>query len=134
MRVDRSFREERTPVGIGDSRLLREDREEHEAAEAEAARLFRVKPALFLRGRYAAQSAVLTTLPQRGDLVVVDSLVRASIQKWRAQGAEFRTNVPNEPQSVEDSRVAGFGQNGLRLGSCSKFSTAWMAVSRRWTS
>ncbi|MGF6312927.1 7-keto-8-aminopelargonate synthetase-like enzyme [Bradyrhizobium sp. i1.8.4] len=61
-----------TPVGVGGSRLLRGNCEGHGALEAEAAQFFRAKTALFFGGGYIANFAVLTTLPQRGDLLVVD--------------------------------------------------------------
>ncbi len=45
---------------------------------------------------------MLTTLPQRGDLLVLDSLVHASIHEGaRAGRAEFRTFGHNDAQSVE---------------------------------
>ncbi|EIG61383.1 8-amino-7-oxononanoate synthase [Bradyrhizobium sp. WSM1253] len=97
--------EEGTPVGAGGSRLLRGNCEEHEAVEAEAARFF------FGSG-YLANFAVLTTLPQRGDLLVIDSLVHASIHEGtRAGRAEFRTSGHNDPQSVEDT-IRGWRAQG----------------------
>ncbi|MFX7571063.1 aminotransferase class I/II-fold pyridoxal phosphate-dependent enzyme, partial [Acinetobacter baumannii] len=70
-----------TPVGAGGSRLLRGTCEEHERLETEAAAFFRVETALFFGGGYVANFAVLTTLPQRGDLLVLDALVHASIHE-----------------------------------------------------
>ncbi|WP_441258674.1 8-amino-7-oxononanoate synthase [Bradyrhizobium sp. 521_C7_N1_3] len=101
-----------TPIGAGGSRLLRGNCEEHEALEAEAAQFFGAKAALLFNGGYIANFAVLTTLPQRGDLLVVDALVHASIHEGaRAGRAEFRTSVHNDLQSVEstirDWRAAG---------------------------
>ncbi|MCP1909257.1 7-keto-8-aminopelargonate synthetase-like enzyme [Bradyrhizobium elkanii] len=92
-----------TPIGAGGSRLLRGNCEEHEALEAEAARFFRTQTALFLGGGYIANFAVLTTLPQQGDLLVLDSLVHASIHEGaRAGRAEFRISTHNDLQSIED--------------------------------
>ncbi|WP_439360448.1 aminotransferase class I/II-fold pyridoxal phosphate-dependent enzyme [Bradyrhizobium sp. DASA03007] len=93
-----------TPVGAGGSRLLRGNCEEHEVLEAEAARFFGAETALFFGGGYVANFAVLTTLPQRGDLLVLDSLVHASIHEGaRAGRADFRISKHNDPQSVEDT-------------------------------
>ncbi|MDA9503730.1 8-amino-7-oxononanoate synthase [Bradyrhizobium sp. CCBAU 11386] len=93
-----------TPIGAGGSRLLRGNCEEHEALEAEAAQFFRSETALFFGGGYIANFAVLTTLPQRGDLLVLDSLVHASIHEAaRAGRAEFRISAHNDLQSVEDT-------------------------------
>ncbi|QOZ24202.1 8-amino-7-oxononanoate synthase [Bradyrhizobium sp. CCBAU 51753] len=93
-----------TPIGAGGSRLLRGNCEEHEALEADAARFFRAETALFFGGGYIANFAVLTTLPQQGDLLVLDSLVHASIHEGaRAGRAEFRISTHNDPQSIEDT-------------------------------
>lgn len=92
-----------TPIGAGGSRLLRGNCEEHEHLEAEAARFFKAETALFFGGGYVANFAVLTTLPQRGDLLVLDHLVHASIHEGaRAGRAEFRVSAHNDPQSVEN--------------------------------
>lgn len=101
-----------TPVGAGGSRLLRGNCEEHERLETEAAAFFRVETALFFGGGYVANFAVLTTLPQRGDLLVLDALVHASIHEGaRAGRAEFRFSAHNDPQSVEDT-IRGWRAEG----------------------
>jgi 8-amino-7-oxononanoate synthase len=93
-----------TPIGSGGSRLLRGNCEEHEMLEAETARFFRAETALFFGGGYVANFAVLTTLPQRGDLLVLDSLVHASIHEGaRAGRAESCLTAHNDPQAVEDA-------------------------------
>lgn len=90
------------PLGAGGSRLLRGNCEEHEALEAEAARFFRAEASLFFGSGYIANYSVLTTLPQRGDLVVLDSLVHASIHEGaRAGRASCQLAGHNEPQLVE---------------------------------
>jgi 8-amino-7-oxononanoate synthase len=91
-----------TPIGAGGSRLLRGNCEEHESLEAEAASFFGAEAAIFFASGYVANFAVLTTLPQRGDLLVLDSLVHASIHEGaRAGRAEFRESRHNDAQSVE---------------------------------
>jgi 8-amino-7-oxononanoate synthase len=91
-----------TPIGSGGSRLLRGNCEEHEVLEAEAARFFGAETAVFFGGGYVANFAVLTTLPQKGDLLVLDTLVHASIHEGaRAGRAEFRHAVHNDSQSFE---------------------------------
>ena len=93
-----------TPIGAGGSRLLRGNCEEHETLEADAAKFFGAEAAIFFGNGYVANFAVLTTLPQRGDLLVLDSLVHASIHEGaRAGRADIRENRHNEPQSVEDT-------------------------------
>ena len=66
------------PIGAGGSRLLRGNHEEHERLEAEAARLFGTESALYFSTGFAANSALLSTLPQRGDLIIADALIHAS--------------------------------------------------------
>jgi 8-amino-7-oxononanoate synthase len=91
-----------TPIGAGGSRLLRGNCEEHESLEADAAQFFGAESAIFFASGYLANFAVLTTLPQRGDLLVLDSLVHASIHEGaRAGRAEFRFSRHNEPDPVE---------------------------------
>ncbi|MCK0530388.1 8-amino-7-oxononanoate synthase [Sphingobium agri] len=67
------------PVGSGGSRLLRGNAPEHEGLEAKAAAFFRTQAALFLANGFAANSALFSTLPQRGDLIVADELIHASV-------------------------------------------------------
>ncbi|PDT78734.1 8-amino-7-oxononanoate synthase [Bradyrhizobium sp. C9] len=93
-----------TPIGAGGSRLLRGNCEEHEALEADAARFFRAETALFFGGGYIANFAVLTTLPQQGDLLVLDALAHASLHEGaRAGRAEFQISGHNDVQSIEDT-------------------------------
>ncbi|WP_245570195.1 aminotransferase class I/II-fold pyridoxal phosphate-dependent enzyme [Bradyrhizobium ottawaense] len=99
-----------TPIGAGGSRLLRGNCDEHERLELEAAHLFGAETALFFSDGYVANFAIL--LPQRGDLLVLDSLVHASIHEGARSGrAEFRESAHNAPTSVEntirDWRVKG---------------------------
>lgn len=66
------------PVGAGGSRLLRGNDPEHEALEIEAAAYFGAQSALYMGGGFAANTAIFSTLPQRGDLIVYDELIHAS--------------------------------------------------------
>jgi len=93
-----------TPLGSGGARLLRGNCEEHECLEAEAAQFFGAETALFFASGYVANFAVLTTLPQRGDLLVLDSLVHASIHEGaRAARAEFRIAGHNDLGVIESA-------------------------------
>ena len=69
------------PSGSGGSRLLRGNHPEHERLEEEAARFFGTKRALLFGSGYAANTALLSALPQRGDLVVYDQYVHARDRK-----------------------------------------------------
>ena len=92
-----------TPIGSGGSRLLRGNCAEHESLEAAAAAFFGAETAVFFPSGYIANFSVLTTLPQRGDLLVLDQLVHASIHEGaRAGRAEFRFSAHNDANSVEE--------------------------------
>lgn len=83
------------PVGAGGSRLLRGNHPEHEALEAEAAAFFRAERVLYFGSGYSANLAVLTTLPQRSDIVVHDELVHASAHAGMISGRAPTVSVPH---------------------------------------
>ncbi|MFU0504354.1 8-amino-7-oxononanoate synthase [Pseudaminobacter sp. NGMCC 1.201702] len=92
-----------TSVGATGSRLLRGNDPEHEALEARAADFFGAERALFFGGGYIANFAVLTTLPQKGDLVLLDELIHASAHEGaRAGRAQMREVRHNDPAAAED--------------------------------
>ncbi|RUW65369.1 aminotransferase class I/II-fold pyridoxal phosphate-dependent enzyme, partial [Mesorhizobium sp. M4B.F.Ca.ET.049.02.1.2] len=96
-----------TPVGATGSRLLRGNDPEHEALEARAADFFGAERALFFGGGYVANFAVLTTLPQKGDLIVLDELVHASAHEGaRAGRADVVEASHNDATAVDDAIVA----------------------------
>ncbi|MFG1346131.1 8-amino-7-oxononanoate synthase [Xanthobacter autotrophicus DSM 431] len=100
------------PAGAGGSRLLRGNHPEHAALEQEAATFFGAQSALFLAGGFSANAALVATLPRRGDLVVHDALIHASVHEGlAATHAEAVTTPHNDAGAVEDAirrwRVAG---------------------------
>lgn len=102
-----------TPVGAGGSRLLRGNAPEHEALEARAADFFGAERALYFGSGYLANYALLSTLPQRGDLLVLDGLVHASAHEGaRAGRAEFTKVAHNEPAAFEEAVRAWREQGG----------------------
>jgi 8-amino-7-oxononanoate synthase len=102
------------PVGAAGSRLLRGNHPEHEALEEEAAAFFRSERALFFGSGYAANVAVLSTLPQRGDLIVHDALIHASAREGlRSTKADAVEAAHNDPAAVEDAIRAWRGQGGF---------------------
>ena len=68
------------PLGAGGSRLLRGNHPEHEALEEEAAAFFGSEAALYFPTGFAANAALVATLPRRQDLIVHDALIHASIR------------------------------------------------------
>ncbi len=100
------------PIGAGGSRLLRGNHREHEALESEAAAFFGAQSALLFGGGFMANVALFSTLPQRGDLVVHDALIHASVHDgMRAGKAERAEARHNDAQAFEDAirdwRAAG---------------------------
>lgn len=109
------------PAGSGGSRLLRGNDPEHEALEAEAARFFRSESALFFGGGFIANSAIFSTLPARGDLIVFDEFIHASAHDgMRLSKADCISARHNDPQSFEDAITAWRSKGGV--------GTIWMAV------
>ncbi|SJM31966.1 8-amino-7-oxononanoate synthase [Mesorhizobium delmotii] len=93
-----------TPVGATGSRLLRGNAPEHEALEADAAAFFGAERALFFGSGYIANFALLSALPQKGDLLILDELAHASMHEGaRAGRAEFRPATHNDIDAFEDA-------------------------------
>ncbi len=91
-------------VGSGGSRLLRGNHDEHEALEAEAAAFFGCEAALWFGSGFAANAALLATLPQRGDLIVHDELVHASAHDgMRMARAPYVAARHNDADAVESA-------------------------------
>lgn len=100
------------PVGAAGSRLLRGNTEWHETFESQAAAFFGAESALGFGGGYQANLALWGTLPQRGDLVLLDALSHASTREGarltRAEVAEFRHGDPAHAADV----IAGWRRAG----------------------
>ena len=93
------------PIGSGGSRLLRGNHPEHEALESEAAAYFGAETALYFGGGYVANSAIFSTLPQRGDLVVHDELVHASVHEGMQRGRADFVGVPHNDIDAFDAAI-----------------------------
>lgn len=92
------------PVGAGGSRLLRGNHAEHEALEAEAASFFGSEAALYFSSGFAANATLFAALPQRGDLVVHDALIHASVHDGMSLGrAEAVSAAHNEAGAFDDA-------------------------------
>jgi 8-amino-7-oxononanoate synthase len=101
------------PVGSGGSRLLRGNAPEHEGLEAKAAAFFRTQAALFLANGFAANCALFSTLPQRGDLIVADELIHASVHDGiRLSKAATVFARHNDVQSFTDLITAWRAEGG----------------------
>ncbi len=90
-------------IGAAGSRLLRGHTQSHHDLEDYAARFFKAGKALYFSSGFQANYALLTALAQRGDVVLYDSLVHASmregLQSSKAKSFKF---VHNDVQALED--------------------------------
>lgn len=115
-RAARAALDRGVPVGAGGSRLLRGNHPEHVRLEEEAAAFFGSERALWFSSGFAANSALLSTLPQRGDLIVHDELIHASAHEGmrlsRAETLAVRHNDANafELAAAGWRRAGGMGR------------------------
>lgn len=109
------------PVGAGGSRLLRGNHPEHEALEAEAATFFGCERALYFSSGFAANAALLATLPQRGDLVVHDELIHASAHDGMRLGRADHLAVRHNQADAVERAIRDWRRGGSK-------GQAWIAV------
>lgn len=103
-----------TPVGAAGSRLLRGNAPEHEELEAFAANFFGAEKMLYFGGGYMANFAVLTTLPQKGDLIVLDQLAHASMHEGAEAGrAHTVLAAHNDVDAFDDAIKKWRSKGGL---------------------
>ena len=100
-------------VGSGGSRLLRGNDPEIAALEADAAAMFGGEAALYFATGFAANVALLATLPQPGDLIVYDALIHASAHDgMKLSRAPAVAAAHNDAQAMDDAIAAWRGQGG----------------------
>src|ERR1700753_1089951 len=100
------------PVGAAGSRLLRGNHPEHEALEQEAASYFGAETALYFGGGYVANLAIFSTLPQRGDLVVHDELVHASVHEGLRRGRAVVVSVRHNDIDAFETAIVRWRNGG----------------------
>ncbi len=100
------------PIGSGGSRLLRGNDPEHEALEREAAAFYGSEAALFLSSGFVANSALLSTLPQREDHIFHDALVHASAHEGMRLARCGRTETPHNDAGAVDDAIARWRSQG----------------------
>ena len=93
------------PVGSGGSRLLRGNHSEHDALESEAGAYFGADTALYFGSGYIANFAIFATLPQRGDLIVHDELIHASVHEGLRRGRADFVGVPHNNIDAFDAAI-----------------------------
>ncbi len=100
------------PVGSGGSRLLRGNHAEHEALEAEAAAFFGTEAALYCSSGFSANSALLSTLPQAGDLIVHDELIHASAHEGLRLARCKAIAVPHNDVGAFEAAITNWRRSG----------------------
>lgn len=109
------------PVGAGGSRLLRGHHEQHELLEEEAARFFGSQRMLYFGSGYAANLAVLSTLPLVGDLVLHDELIHASAHDGIRASRATAKSVPHNDVEAFESALKVWRDGGAK-------GRAWLVV------
>ncbi len=90
-------------IGAGGSRLLRGHSQPHEDLELYAAEHFSAPATLYFGSGFMANYALLTTLPARGDVVLYDALVHASMRDGlKAMDAKAYKFAHNDVNALED--------------------------------
>jgi 8-amino-7-oxononanoate synthase len=109
------------PIGSGGSRLLRGNHAEHEALEADAAAFFGSESALWFSTGYAANSALLSTLPQTGDIIIHDELIHASAHEGMRLGRALAVAVRHNDLADYEAAIRRYRLSGGA-------GTVWIAV------
>jgi len=109
------------PVGAGGSRLLRGNHSEHAALESEAAAYFGAETALYFGAGYTANFAIFSTLPQRGDIVLHDELIHASVHEGMRRGRAEIAGIAHNDADAFDARLRQWRAAGGR-------GRPWLAV------
>ena len=93
---------EKYGFGAAASRLICGTMAPHEELEAKFATFLNKEATLYFPSGWTANQAVLTTLPQQGDLVLIDRYDHASIiDAVKTSEADFRTYRRNQPDRLE---------------------------------
>ncbi|TNM61585.1 8-amino-7-oxononanoate synthase [Aliirhizobium smilacinae] len=100
------------PAGSGGSRLLHGNHWVHQLLEAEAAAFFGSERALYFGSGFSANVALFSCLPRRGDLIVYDELIHASVHDGISAGkadavAARHNDVEAFDGAIRDWRRAG---------------------------
>ncbi len=92
------------PIGASASRLLRGSMEAHADLEARAVAFFNSPAALCFSSGFQANTALLTTLPSRQDIILYDELVHASTRDGISASYARSVKVRhNDLQAFEDA-------------------------------
>ncbi len=107
--------------GSGGSRLLRGNCADHLGLETDAARFLGSESALFVGSGFAANSLVVSTLPQASDLILHDELIHASVHEgMRMARAPCQNFAHNDVDAAADAIARWRAKGGC--------GTPWIAL------
>ncbi len=105
-------------LGAGGSRLLRGHTPEHQALEEFSVGYFGAEATLYFATGYQANMAIFTTLPERGDTIIFDSLIHASVRDGiQASNAAHIRVLHNDLNAYEDALKSAKGQRWVAVES-----------------
>jgi 8-amino-7-oxononanoate synthase len=105
-------------MGAGGSRLLRGHMKEHAELEEFAAQYFGAEKALYFSTGYQANSAIFQALPERGDTIIFDSLIHASMRDGIQNSLAAHIRIPhNDLNAFEDALKNAKGQRWIAVES-----------------
>ena len=107
-------------LGSGGSRLLRGNHHAFEELEDYAARFFNAGSALYMASGFMANFAIFSTLPQRGDVILMDELIHASAKEGIRASFAKSAKVPHNDADAIEAEVKRWRDKGAR--------NIWIAV------
>jgi 8-amino-7-oxononanoate synthase len=101
-------------IGAGGSRLLRGNHPAHESLESHAAQFFGHEAALFFANGFLANMALMSTLPARGDMILFDSLIHASLRFGIQTNHAKHMRMPHNNVNAMGDMLRKFSSSGHR--------------------
>lgn len=102
-------------LGAGGARLLRGNHPAHAELEEKAAEHFNAPRALFFANGFSANTAILSTLPDRHDVVLFDELAHASMRDGLQAGTARKIKIPHNNLQAFADTCARFKDDAAQL-------------------
>jgi 8-amino-7-oxononanoate synthase len=102
-------------IGSGGSRLLRGHHAAHAELEEKAAAFFDSQKALYFSTGFQANTALFTTLPQRQDVILFDSLIHASARDGIQASHARSIKIPHNNLNAFEDALRRFRNSATHL-------------------
>ena len=102
-------------LGSGGSRLLRGNHPAHEELEEFAAKFFGMERALYFPTGFQANYALFTTIPDRHDVVLFDSLIHASVKDGIHAGHAKGIKIPHNDLNAYEGALKRFRDSAQQI-------------------